>query len=67
MYKLMRVYRDEYGQTRQRYITQRAYRNFDLIKRKADEQKGGYMVRLGSNAPEYVGPSHASRTICTTD
>jgi len=55
MFKVMRVYRDEYGTTRQRYVGNRAFKTLKAASRKANESRGGYVIRMGALAPVYVG------------
>jgi len=55
MFKVLRVYRDEYGTTRQRYVGNREYKRIETACRKADASRGGYVIRVGSLTPVYVG------------
>ena len=55
MYKVMRVYRDEYGALRQRYVGERVLKNIKTAQRIADANRGGYVVRYGALSPVYVG------------
>ena len=55
MFKVLRVYRDEYGTTRQRYVGNRAYKTLKAASMKADASRGGYVIPLGCNDPVYVG------------
>lgn len=55
MYIVMRVYRDEYGTTQQRRWNMCAYKRDVTACKVADGVKGGYVCKMGSNSPEYVG------------
>lgn len=55
LYAIMRVYRDEYGTTRQRRVNMREYKRLCTAKNAADANRGGYVIRVGSNEPVYVG------------
>lgn len=55
MFIVMRVYRDEYGQTQQRRWNMRAYKRKMSAVNVANSVKGGFVCRMGSNNPIYVG------------
>lgn len=53
-YTVMRNYRDEYGNLRQRRVNMGSY-ILSTAKRIADQCRGGYVLPMGSNDPVYVG------------
>lgn len=55
MFIVMRTYRDEYGTTRQRRWNMRSYKREVTAKQLADSIRGGYVCRMGSLQPIYVG------------
>lgn len=55
MFAVMRVYRDEFGQTRQRRVNMREYKRMVTAQRVADENKGAYVIRVGCLEPVSLG------------
>jgi len=54
-YNVMFATRDDYGNPIATRLNMVNYRNLETAKRRADAQRGGYVIPRGSNAPVYVG------------